>query len=754
MSKSSEQDLRNDPGATQERNTHQGAQEVFAPSAALDTSLLDSNSDKLVSPEAATAQKTHRARRACDECRGRKIRCDGGHPCLHCSALNLDCSYDQPDKRSTRLSRREVEDLASKLQRARNLLRALAPNLDLDDPHLDKTVLSKLQLPISHMKSPASTGAKPSESPHHTPHCPASPEQDSNLATVLEETGRLDLDDMGNWNYQSHGSSSAFVRRLGERFGNMSDLSIEDKTTNLRLRGTSDIFESPNRLMNPAFEDSSREFISLPPREVAIELATILALGYLFSCNERAHFGYTHAISEGAAMAAALQMGLHRSQPAEMDSVERETRKRLFWTIRTLETYIIAILGLPRTISDDDIDQEMPCEIDDEYITKEGIFPMPEGRISLITASNAHIRLACILGRVSTDVYPAKRMQREASQKTRAYVVNNAKVREVENDLRNWMTSLPTHLQPGPASSKDLTRAQHLLRLAFTHVQITLYKPFLHYISQSRVDDLTSNQCYAYAAACVDVGRNTIYNARQMEKQDILTGPYWFSIYTTFCATLALTFNVWENAEVENALGTIKDAEYGRHVLTRLAYQSTAAESLSETLGHATLKLIPQRKRPQSPSRPNLMGAQQQNIPVQNGHSATDAHYLRQRSIVRNDPLDVTPGDLNSNLDSTHWISSQTLNAPSPLTTRFLGPDSIEDVFGPAQLTPGNNWPESSYPRTDLQLNLGLGSPTFGMDLSDPTSPHTFSSLDQYVSMLNLDYDGATGTVLDQFPHI
>lgn len=238
-----------------------------------------------------------------------------------------------------------MEDLASKLQRARNLLRALAPDLDLDDPHLDTTVLTKLQLPISNMRSPASTGSKLSESPRQAQHCPAKPEQEANLATVLEETGRLDLDDMGNWSYQSHGSSSAFVRRLGERFSNMSDLSIEDKTTNLRLRGTPDIFESPNRSVNPALEDSSREIIPLPPREVAMELATsalneacalfnfvhkpsffsmleavyslnpaqytdkehrflpllyaVLALGYLFSCNERVHFGYTHAISEG-----------------------------------------------------------------------------------------------------------------------------------------------------------------------------------------------------------------------------------------------------------------------------------------------------------------------------------------------------------------------------------------------------------------------------------------------------------------------
>jgi hypothetical protein len=89
MSTSAKLDLRNNSSATQERITHQGAQGVLAPTAALDPSLPDSSSDKLVSPETATSRKPHRARRACDECRGRKIRCDGRHPCLHCSALNL-----------------------------------------------------------------------------------------------------------------------------------------------------------------------------------------------------------------------------------------------------------------------------------------------------------------------------------------------------------------------------------------------------------------------------------------------------------------------------------------------------------------------------------------------------------------------------------------------------------------------------------------------------------------------------------------
>jgi Fungal specific transcription factor domain len=159
-----------------------------------------------------------------------------------------------------------------------------------------------------------------------------------------------------------------------------------------------------------------------------------------------------------AAMAASLQMGLHRSQPEAMDPIERETRKRIFWTIRTLDTYIVAILGLPRTIGDDDIDQEMPLELDDQYITGKAILSMPDGQISVIAGVNAHTSLIQILGKVVTDVYPTKRIKTEASKKTRAYVVSDAKVREVERDLQHWAKNLPMHLRPGADSSKGLWR--------------------------------------------------------------------------------------------------------------------------------------------------------------------------------------------------------------------------------------------------------------------------------------------------------
>jgi hypothetical protein len=128
-----------------------------------------------------------------------------------------------------------------------------------------------------------------------------------------------------------------------------------------------------------------------------------------------------------------------------------------------METYVVAILGLPRTVSDDDIDQEMPLEIEDQYITKEGVLSMPERQISMITGFNAHTKLVQILGEIITNVYPTKRMQKGVNAGSRAYVVCDAKVRKVEKDLQHWAKNLPMQLRPGADSPRELLRYLSIL---------------------------------------------------------------------------------------------------------------------------------------------------------------------------------------------------------------------------------------------------------------------------------------------------
>lgn len=158
------------------------------------------------------------------------------------------------------------------------------------------------------------------------------------------------------------------------------------------------------------------------------------------------------------ALAASLQMGLHRCDAQIFDPVEREIRKRIFWTIRNMEIYVVTILGLPRIISDEDVDQEMPSEVDDEYITQEGVQLMPEGQISAIAACNAHTKLLLILAKIIRRVYPPGHAKTGTNGISRAFIVNDTNIRDVERDLDNWVASLPSHLRRCAESATNHTK--------------------------------------------------------------------------------------------------------------------------------------------------------------------------------------------------------------------------------------------------------------------------------------------------------
>ncbi|KAH8807378.1 fungal-specific transcription factor domain-containing protein, partial [Xylogone sp. PMI_703] len=498
---------------------------------------------------------------------------------------------------------------------------------------------------------------------------------EDSLETLMEAMGQLDLDDQGNWNYQGHGSTSAFVRGITQRLSdepasdycpwrnppvqqwpNLTTTVCDNESTEHQTR---DLFPLPsidvaremtvtaledgcalfNFVHQPTFYAMFNRMYSIDMNQYGKDEVTFLpllyaalAVGYLYSSSaDGATIGTTNAISQGrkyfqackellditechhvwslqalvfmiiysqssakmatchsyisAAIAASLQMGLHRSDPANLRHIEKETRKRLFWTIRTMETYIVSIMGLPRILSDADIDQEMPLEIEDKYITEASILPAPEGQVTKMTAVNAHTRLIFILAKIINEVYPAKRTVKQ-NMKSEAYTVQGSKIKEAELDLRTWTEHLPEVLMPCSNLVSRFKRTQRLLSLAYNHVQMFLYRPFLHYISKSRRSANLEELPYIYAAACVQTSRNVIQNMKSMEEACLLNGPYWFCSYTTFCATISLVFY-----KLETAQWGLKDAEYGRDVLYRLASKSPAAKKNSETLIVSTITI-------------------------------------------------------------------------------------------------------------------------------------------------------------------
>jgi hypothetical protein len=98
---------------------------------------------------------------------------------------------------------------------------------------------------------------------------------------------------------------------------------------------------------------------------------------------------------------------------------------------------------MPKCLSDEDCDQEMPLEVSDVYIEKTKISTQPDREACLVAGSNAYIRLYMILDRVIRYIYPVKGIKRESGRDSFSYKVSITKVEELEGELQLWKEGLP-----------------------------------------------------------------------------------------------------------------------------------------------------------------------------------------------------------------------------------------------------------------------------------------------------------------------
>lgn len=177
----------------------------------------------------------------------------------------------------------------------------------------------------------------------------------------------------------------------------------------------------------------------------------------------------------GIALRSAIRMGLHRRLPhAQLTPIEDESRRRAFYVIRQMDTYISAILGFPVMLNRADIDQPLPTEVDDEYITKDAILTPPPGTPSFFEAFNAQARLMEILENVITHIYPIKGLEEcvikkeDGSSTNATYLINYGRIQEIEQNLQDWYDRLPVYWRPSPEGPIEVIRYGALFFLPTT----------------------------------------------------------------------------------------------------------------------------------------------------------------------------------------------------------------------------------------------------------------------------------------------
>lgn len=244
-----------------------------------------------------------------------------------------------------------------------------------------------------------------------------------------------------------------------------------------------------------------------------------------------------------------------------------------------------------------------------------------------------------------------------------------------------------------------LYRVQTLLRFAYAHVQLMLYRPFLHYISPRLSAGRTiDDRYYACAAAGISVSRNIMHIAMEIKNQALVVGPFWTMLYTQFFAILTLVFYVLENPDKPGSAEIFADAAGAREMIAKMGPRSFAAdritkslntlwENLPDSIKDGKAKALPSRKRSAPGPKTGPVPATSHKTP---GATAKIASAASRKGLNQRPSFD------KAHRTSSQRALSMTYSDILPLNVSSTGTASDISSINPSSTQPSNPYMRNS----------------------------------------------------------
>ncbi|KAG9725044.1 hypothetical protein KCU59_g15395, partial [Aureobasidium melanogenum] len=166
------------------------------------------------------------------------------------------------------------------------------------------------------------------------------------------------------------------------------------------------------------------------------------------------------------------RLGLHQSQKRfALGASTSEMRKKVFWSLYTIDCFSAVTLGLPKQLKDDDVHCEEPHDADEEYVDENGFKAPCPGEYTRVSSALALFRAARILSRVLEEIYPARS----------SYDLSLQKLSVLSEELDAWHNALAPHLRLPFANDKPTTGTvssrSPLLSLTYHFIRALIHRP-------------------------------------------------------------------------------------------------------------------------------------------------------------------------------------------------------------------------------------------------------------------------------------
>ncbi|KAH5152991.1 hypothetical protein HBH69_131510 [Parastagonospora nodorum] len=287
------------------------------------------------------------------------------------------------------------------------------------------------------------------------------------------------------------------------------------------------------------------------------QIETLLLFSFYSNALGRVKSAHMYS---GMALRSSTVIGLHR-QAAEspaFTAIEREHRRRLWWTVYIFDRSTCSKLGQPVTIQDSDIDVAVPSTdglslADHKYLGSSADHLI------------AFINLAKITGYIMNDVHvPSAKVNGEK-------LVKN--VRSILGKLRNWDSHVPARLRWDPVGG--VPRSVASLQLHFNQCIILTTRPILLYVFKLKnpfADDgidlrgsgggtstpPISDTIRSLADSCVTAARTSNAIIVQLFVENALATCGYFDAHHLFSSTIVLIVSAisYPNASDSDAVQT------------------------------------------------------------------------------------------------------------------------------------------------------------------------------------------------------
>ncbi|KAJ0418544.1 fungal-specific transcription factor domain-containing protein [Aspergillus carlsbadensis] len=384
----------------------------------------------------------------------------------------------------------------------------------------------------------------------------------------------------------------------------------------------------------------------------------------------------------------ALAIGLNRNRrpdpAAGITHIEAECRRRTFWCAYTLDAYLSAALGRPRSFHDDDVDTELPaCVEDNELLAAQINMPMtpaPTRSLTTMLAPLAHMKIARIISRILRDLYSIK----PVSENRRATAVKT-----ISRDLSEWRADLAWFLDADVRGAALIMpifqRQRNVLNLTFWHSIILTHRPFVlrDFARLAQIQGEHRLQTEESVKECLNAAMKTVRIIDEITQNRQLFRALWITSYFAFSATIMLYIYVIQNraypAEVYSTY--FSAATRCQSHLSAIAEKGSLSERYCLVLEELRVEATRQTRSAPVPT------STQSSLP------ATTSHPLSQRQ---------------SHTHSQHHTQSQAQPQGAPFPNQI--PSALN--HSPGTATSYTNGSLDDATALDFQANMaGLGFP-------------------------------------------